>query len=148
MPDGAGLSSRFRRSAPVWKLKPSDVGDALAAALRRVEPGLRGAAFDRELAWLTAEVRLSGRGCIGWGAMPLGQALRDRMAEAQNWRCCWCGKDMSPNAAATHAGDRPTFEHVEMLCEGGADHPDNLAVACGDCNVRRSARHGGVAADA
>ena len=32
----------------------------------------------------------------------------------------------------------PTFEHVVPLRDGGADHPDNLAIACRACNQERS----------
>jgi 5-methylcytosine-specific restriction endonuclease McrA len=33
--------------------------------------------------------------------------------------------------------DRPTFEHIVPLSDGGEDAPTNLAIACFSCNNRR-----------
>ncbi len=59
---------------------------------------------------------------------------RTQLSEAQNHRCCWCGKHMVfiPNRK-----DSATIEHVIPRSMGGADHPDNYAVACGGCNTAR-----------
>lgn len=59
---------------------------------------------------------------------------RTQLSEAQNHRCCWCGKHMVfiPNRK-----DSATIEHVIPRSQGGADHPDNYAVACGGCNTAR-----------
>ena len=58
--------------------------------------------------------------------------LRDRLAEAQNWRCCYCGERMEDG---THA---PTLEHIVPLSIGGPDDERNLAVAGRSCNEARS----------
>jgi 5-methylcytosine-specific restriction endonuclease McrA len=60
--------------------------------------------------------------------------LRHRLAEAQNWRCCYCGIRMD---GPTNAPDSPTFEHIVPRSRGGADDETNLAVACLSCNNRR-----------
>ena len=135
---GRVLSRRGPVEPGRWTAARPGLRDALAAALSRVAPDLTGEAFEREAAWQAAEVRFSDRapGLVAWGTMPLGRLLRDRMAEAQNWRCCWCGRAMDPAAADALA--RPTFEHVVPLRDGGADHPDNLAIACCACNHERS----------
>ena|ERR1700761_1955247 len=58
--------------------------------------------------------------------------LRDRLAEAQNWRCCYCGlrlEKVHPN--------RATIEHVIPLSRGGPDKAENMVIACRRCNGRR-----------
>lgn len=64
----------------------------------------------------------------------LSVALRHRLAEAQNWRCCYCGVPMvcEPNADA-----QATIEHVVPRSLGGPDHPDNYVIACKRCNQAR-----------
>jgi 5-methylcytosine-specific restriction endonuclease McrA len=61
-------------------------------------------------------------------------ALRDRLAEAQNWRCCYCGGRMDGTATDP---DAPTFEHVVPRSAGGGDEEGNLAIACRECNMAR-----------
>ena len=101
-------------------------------------PHLRGEAFEGEVAGQVAEVRLSVRApkLVAWGTVPLGRLLRERLAEAQNCRCCCCGRRLDADADDPSA--RPTFEHVLPLRDGGADHPGNLAIACWACNHERS----------
>ncbi len=60
--------------------------------------------------------------------------LKDRLSEAQNHRCCWCGKRMD---GAGPRDEQPTFEHVVPLSRGGEDSPVNLVIACYKCNQRR-----------
>ncbi len=107
---------------------------ALSAALERVHPEMSAAAVERESAWLIHEVRFTLRGRIAWCSLPIGVVLRRRLAEAQNWRCCWCGREMEETGTGPR---RATFEHIQPFAKGGSDHPDNLAVACADCNLRR-----------
>ena len=63
---------------------------------------------------------------------------RTRLAEAQNWHCCWCACKLTdspnyPNSA--------TVEHVTPRSIGGTDDMDNLAVACNSCNTKRGVIH-------
>lgn len=63
--------------------------------------------------------------------------IRNRLAEAQNWRCCWCAGITVPESGQH---DSATIEHVIPRCEGGADHPDNYAMSCSDCNRKRGTK--------
>lgn len=60
--------------------------------------------------------------------------IRNRLAEAQNWRCCWCTKLTVPEPDRK---DSATIEHVIPRCEGGPDEWENFAMSCSDCNQRR-----------
>src|SRR5262249_55182275 len=68
--------------------------------------------------------------------------LRDRLAEQQNWRCCYCGVRMVGSNRVTGRSDpdAPTFEHILPRCRGGTDEIDNLAIACWQCNADRGDR--------
>lgn len=74
---------------------------------------------------------------------PLTHDLRLRLAEAQNWRCCWamfgCTVRMEPTKGQP---DSATFEHVIPAALGGTDHVDNIAIACLSCNQIRGNRTG------
>lgn len=80
-----------------------------------------------------------------------------KLAEAQNWRCCWCGfrmirnRDVMPEVRAIlgDGGRRPHFlrmaalrsatvEHVVPRCDGGTDKAGNLVASCRCCNEYRS----------
>lgn len=60
-------------------------------------------------------------------------ANRDRLAEAQNWRCCYCGVRM----AAASGNRRATFEHILPRALGGSNLIGNLVISCWDCNNKR-----------
>jgi hypothetical protein len=64
---------------------------------------------------------------------------REKLSEAQNHRCCYCG-------CQTWLFDRPknmskyqfaTIEHVVALIHGGNNHKNNLVMACLGCNNLR-----------
>lgn len=67
--------------------------------------------------------------------------LRHALAEAQNWRCCWCHRPMRDGrGAGTHlriAGDVATIEHIIPRQLGGPDVIENVAVSCARCNHGR-----------
>lgn len=107
--------------------------EALCAALERVRPELNGEAFDQELSRVCEEVVFDRRGNFIWRAFELGKKLFICLSEAQNWRCCYCGI-----RTTRHGSTGATIEHVTAKCIGGADHPDNLAMACYDCNSARA----------
>lgn len=62
---------------------------------------------------------------------------RCRLAEAQNWRCCWCGKHLTPVPDQKNSA---TIEHINPRSLGGSDEMDNLAAACSRCNSRRKTK--------
>ncbi len=69
--------------------------------------------------------------------MPSGSKLakrrfRTRLAEAQNWRCCYCGCRLEPETA--------TIEHVKPRALGGSNTWENCAAACDPCNSKRGGR--------
>lgn len=60
--------------------------------------------------------------------------IRVRLAEAQNWKCCWCGCNTTGSYGLKHSA---TTEHVIPRSNGGTDDVDNLAMACSKCNHKR-----------
>ncbi|WP_428484639.1 HNH endonuclease [Rhodopila sp.] len=62
------------------------------------------------------------------------QSIRLRLAEAQNWRCCYCASRMTDTR---NNQLRATLEHVLPRDWGGTDDEDNFAIACLGCNIRR-----------
>ena len=60
--------------------------------------------------------------------------IRCRLAEAQNWKCCFCGCEMTeyPNYK-----NSVTLEHVEPYSKSKNDHISNLVVSCHKCNTNR-----------
>lgn len=66
--------------------------------------------------------------------------IRCRLAEAQNWRCCWCGTKCTEVPGYSHSA---TIEHLQPRSLGGPDHKidedpyNNYAMACASCNHRR-----------
>jgi len=63
--------------------------------------------------------------------------VRKRLAEAQGWRCCYCGVRMIDGGQSPSSA---TLEHVVPRCQGGTDAEDNLVVACCTCNTARADR--------
>lgn len=72
------------------------------------------------------------------------RSLRRQAYDLQNGRCCYSGVAMSlsmPPSCGEPRFERSALErlrcttgHLVPRSEGGADHSDNIAVACGDCN--------------
>lgn len=63
--------------------------------------------------------------------------MRTRLAEAQNWRCCWCGKHCVPESNKHNSA---TIEHVTPRSQGGTDTWENFAMSCNHCNQARGVR--------
>lgn len=61
--------------------------------------------------------------------------LRCRLAEAQNWKCCWCGCQTVDEPQKANSA---TIEHVIPKARGGTDDWDNLAMSCQRCNTKRA----------
>lgn len=66
-----------------------------------------------------------------------GVWMRTRLAESQNWRCCWCGRHTS---IFRNRRDSATIEHVTPKSEGGTDDWENLAMSCARCNSTRGSQ--------
>lgn len=57
------------------------------------------------------------------------QRFRERLSEAQNHRCAYCGRNIKKRA---------TVDHIIPLVHGGEPlSPDNAVAACRKCNERR-----------
>jgi hypothetical protein len=63
--------------------------------------------------------------------------IRIRLAEAQNWRCCWCGVSCVQDPSDGPTGVLATIEHVIPRGHGGTDCWFNLVMACYNCNHAR-----------
>jgi len=60
--------------------------------------------------------------------------LRTRLAEAQNWKCCFCGVEMMQHPKQRNSA---TIEHVTPRSQGGANSEENYAISCYTCNHNR-----------
>lgn len=65
--------------------------------------------------------------------------LRDRLAESQNWRCCYCGVPMN---RWRECPTLCTIEHVIPACAGGRVCWETCAAACRYCNTKDGFRIG------
>jgi len=63
--------------------------------------------------------------------------IRTRLAEAQNWKCCFCGCYMTELRGKRNSC---TVEHVTPKEFGGTDDPENLAASCYACNNNRGSQ--------
>lgn len=67
------------------------------------------------------------------------RAMIIRLAEAQNWRCCWCGTPMDyplRNESGMHKPHMAaSLEHVLPSTWGGASNWHNTAAAHARCNT-------------
>lgn len=58
------------------------------------------------------------------------------LAEAQNWRCCYCGIRCD---GPRNAHNAPSRDHVIPIVAGGLHRWDNEVMACNLCNNGRGA---------
>lgn len=63
---------------------------------------------------------------------------------AQNHYCCYCHHEMPTDRARQTVRNAPTKDHVEPRCHGGKTVPDNLVMACAQCNQIRGAMDAAV----
>lgn len=69
------------------------------------------------------------------------QRIHVRLAEAQNWKCCYCG-EVTWHPLMREQGPkldhlRMTVEHVVTRSNGGSNEQDNAVMACSGCNNLR-----------
>lgn len=60
--------------------------------------------------------------------------MRTRLAEAQNWKCCYCGCVMTE---VKNTRRTVTIEHVNPISVSNDGRWENLAAACAHCNSLR-----------
>lgn len=70
--------------------------------------------------------------------MTISAATRQFVRDRADHRCEYCHADERWQFV------RFTIDHVRPQSAGGGDHPDNLALACRNCNERRSNRSSGL----
>lgn len=93
-----------------------------------VPPSMRSdARFCSEVCNSAAHHLKRGNGRVGPGRRR--EIERAEIIERDGGRCHVCGKQCRP--------DEIHLDHVVPLARGGTHHPDNLAVACVTCNLRR-----------
>ena len=79
--------------------------------------------------------------------------IRVKLYDLQAGKCCYCEAQMYRSRSNKRKTARKhglslkgfdrrlaTLEHLKRRCEGGSNHPDNLALACQECNSTRGAR--------
>lgn len=74
-----------------------------------------------------------------YGVLPRWETRR-LLAEAQNWRCCYCAVVMTDGArlrGVVQPGTDASIEHLLQRARGGADEWSNLVAACLRCNAMR-----------
>lgn len=65
------------------------------------------------------------------------QAQLVRACEAQNWRCCYCGRRADTKVGTFPQLEDATREHVTPRSQRGGDGDDNIVMACMACNSAR-----------
>lgn len=60
---------------------------------------------------------------------------RTRVAEAQNWVCCFCGIKCIEEPGKRNSA---TLEHFVPKSQKGSDDMDNLVMSCHKCNSARA----------
>lgn len=63
----------------------------------------------------------------------IAREVRERLSEAQNHHCCYCGVTFG----STGPGSMATVEHVRARASGGTNRQANLVMACSRCNGLR-----------
>lgn len=68
--------------------------------------------------------------------------LKAFLHQRQHGACCYCGCLTFLHPKPWRLGDSPpadfaTLEHLRRKADGGTNHPDNVAIACWQCNNER-----------
>lgn len=70
----------------------------------------------------------------------LRNGIRKTLFLKQGGLCCYCERKMVICTPVTGQPTNPlmaTEKHLKRRCEGGKSNPDNLAIACHECNHGR-----------
>lgn len=114
------------------------IRNAIASAMQKLKiyRHLSEEEFQRELEWQVRNVHISTKNRIIWQSFEVGQRLLKKLCKSQHWRCYHCEGflELGYEGKRMH---RATFEHLVPLSKNGLDHPDNLVVACYNCNQLR-----------
>jgi 5-methylcytosine-specific restriction endonuclease McrA len=80
---------------------------------------------------LEAEIEFIKRAGVHWRAVRVKKGQR-KLAEEQNWRCCYCGVRMWHTRRISF--NSATVEHLIPLGKKGFNTYSNLVAACSKCN--------------
>ncbi len=69
----------------------------------------------------------------------MNEATRSFVRQRAANRCEYCQTHQDDSPLASHH-----IEHIRPIKHGGDDHPDNLALACIDCNLHKGANLTGI----
>jgi 5-methylcytosine-specific restriction endonuclease McrA len=64
-----------------------------------------------------------------WPVVVMRREWKNNQLARKPW-CRWCGVKLDRQTA--------TLDHITPLCQGGADAPENYALACYECNQARN----------
>ena len=114
------------------------IRNAIASAMQKLKiyKRLSEDEFQRELEWQVRHVHISTKNRIMWQSFDVGQRLLKKLCKSQHWRCYHCQGFLQLGYQIKRM-HRATFEHLIPLSKGGSDHPDNLVIACYNCNQLR-----------
>lgn len=59
-----------------------------------------------------------------------------RLAEAQNWRCAYCGVQVNVIYGRNNP-KKATRDHVVPKRKGGSNHYENMVMSCAGCNFAK-----------
>lgn len=68
----------------------------------------------------------------------ISKLARLRIYEAAGWACELCDAPTRPGEHHNHPR-YPTLDHIQPRSLGGSDDPENLRLACRQCNIQRGA---------
>lgn len=74
-------------------------------------------------------------------AFKIGRRARFAIYEACDWTCQLCLSPVRPDEDSNHPR-YPTLDHIVPRARGGSDDPENLRLACRQCNTRRGTNIG------
>jgi len=76
--------------------------------------------------------------CVVAKKNQLEKAYRATIFERDNWKCWYCGNDITQATAETlNLPTIGTVDHVIPDSRGGSHDPSNLVTACKSCNTRK-----------
>lgn len=81
-------------------------------------------------------VEFNGRRDSDHAPFKIAQSVRLSIYESFGWKCSLCQCPTRPDEHYNHPR-YPTLDHVQPRSLGGSDDPENLRLACRQCNTLR-----------
>jgi hypothetical protein len=67
----------------------------------------------------------------------ISKKMRETVHWRDNWRCFYCGRDMSQWAQHKYRGTLIQIDHMIPFVKGGADEFWNYVTSCRTCNIQK-----------